>query len=483
MSLNSLPFFILLALTAILYYCLPNRGQKIVLLIGGYVFYMWLRPEFGALLLGSTLVSYFAARATGECWLGKHTLWTALGAAFQLGVLFVFKYLGFFAENLTAIFGAAQDTQFLTLALPIGISFFTFSITSYLFDVHAGKMQAEKSILDYAVFAAFFPTLLSGPIGRARDFLPQMKSRRGFSREGFKWGLLRFLWGMLQKMVAADTFAIAVNAAYSGEHTLSAGMWIFIVILYSLQLYFDFAGYSNMAIGAAKMLGITVMENFRSPFFSTSVRSFWKKWHISLTSWLREYIYFPLGGSRRGKWRTYYNVLVVYAVSGLWHGAAWTYIVWALLNGLAQVIESICEPAFKKLLKALHISEKNKLLLLCEGLFTFVVIAVIRIFFRAEDLHQARFVLDQLAGVFVCGFGAADLTTLGVDPRQLAAAGAVCAVCLGVDAFKAAGHNLSRIAASRVWCYILAAGVVFCVALLGVYGEGFDPQSFIYFKF
>ncbi|MBR4953123.1 MAG: MBOAT family protein, partial [Oscillospiraceae bacterium] len=368
MTLNSLQFFILITLTVIIYYCLPNRGQKAVLLIGGYVFYMWLRPVFGGLLLGSTVVSYFMARGCAQRWLGKRTLWIVLGAAFQLGILFVFKYFNFFMENVTALFGVARETPFLKLALPIGISFFTFSITSYLFDVHAEKTQAEKNFLDYAVFVAFFPTLLSGPIGRARDFLPQMKSRRDFSREGFKWGLLRFLWGMLQKVVVADTLAIMVNAAYSDEHVLSAGMWIFIVVIYSLQLYLDFAGYSNMAIGAAKMLGITVMENFRSPFFSTSVRAFWKKWHISFTSWLKEYIYFPLGGSRRGKWRTYYNILVVYVVSGLWHGAAWTYVVWAFLNGLMQVVESLCEPAYKKLLKILHISEKNKLLLVVEFL-------------------------------------------------------------------------------------------------------------------
>ena len=333
------------------------------------------------------------------------------------------------------------------------------------------------------MFVAFFPTLLSGPIGRARDFLPQMKSRRDFSREGFKWGLLRFLWGMLQKVVVADTLAIMVNAAYSGEHVLSAGMWIFIVVIYSLQLYLDFAGYSNMAIGAAKMLGITVMENFRSPFFSTSVRAFWKKWHISFTSWLKEYVYFPLGGSRRGKWRTYYNILVVYVVSGLWHGAAWTYVVWAFLNGLMQVVESLCEPAYKKLLKILHISEKNKLLLVVEFLFTFAVIALIRIFFRSEDLGQARFVVGQLAGVFVYGVGGLNPTALGVNLPQLAAAGALCAVCLGVDAAKALGRDLSVIARSRILYYILAAAIVVCVALLGVYGEGFDPQAFIYFQF
>lgn len=483
MTLNSLQFFILITLTVIVYYCLPNRGQKAVLLIGGYVFYMWLRPVFGGLLLGSTVISYFMARGCAQRWLGKRTLWIILGAVFQLGILFVFKYFNFFVENVTALFGVVRETPFLKLALPIGISFFTFSITSYLFDVHAEKTQAEKSFLDYAVFVAFFPTLLSGPIGRARDFLPQMKSRRNFSREGFKWGLLRFLWGMLQKVVVADTLAIMVNAAYSGEHVLSAGMWIFIVVIYSLQLYLDFAGYSNMAIGAAKMLGITVMENFRSPFFSTSVRAFWKKWHISFTSWLKEYIYFPLGGSRKGKWRTYYNILVVYVVSGLWHGAAWTYVVWAFLNGLMQVVESLCEPVYKKLLKILHISEKNKLLLVVEFLFTFAVIAIIRIFFRAEDLGQARFVVGQLAGVFIYGVGGLNPTALGVNLPQLAAAGALCAVCLGVDAAKALGKDVSVLAKSRVLYYILAAAIVVCVALLGIYGEGFDPQAFIYFQF
>lgn len=483
MTLNSLPFCILFILTALVYYRLPNRGQKIVLLIVGYVFYMWVRPAFGALLLASTVFSYLMARATSSRWLGKHTLWTVLGAAAQLGMLFVFKYTNFFLENITALFAIERETPFLELVLPIGISFFTFSISAYLFDVHSGKMQAEKNILDYAVFVAFFPTLLSGPIGRAREFLPQMKQRRAFSREGFKWGVMRFLWGMLQKMVVADTLAIAVNKAYSGEQVISAGMWIGIVIIYSLQLYFDFAGYSNMALGAAKALGVDVMDNFRAPFFSTSVRGFWKKWHISLTSWLKEYIYFPLGGSRKGKWRTYFNILVVYVVSGLWHGAAWTYVVWAFLNGLAQVIESICEPAWNKLLSALRINPKNKLLLFVEFLFTFAIIALIRIFFRSADLQQARFVLGQLAGVFVYGVGPLDISVLGIGKLQFLLAGGACAVCLAVDALKAAGRDLSAISRSRIWYYIAAAAIICCVALFGVYGEGFDPQSFIYFQF
>ena len=483
MTLNSLPFCLLFIITALVYYRLPNRGQKIILLIAGYVFYMWVRPAFGALLLGSTVFSYLMARATQARWLGKRTLWTALGAFAQLGMLFVFKYTNFFLENITALFSVQRDTPFLELVLPIGISFFTFSISAYLFDVHAGKTKAEESLLDYAVFVAFFPTLLSGPIGKARDFLPQMKQRRSFSGEGFKWGVMRFLWGMLQKMVVADTLAIMVNKAYSGEVVLSAGMWIGIVLIYSLQLYFDFAGYSNMAVGAAKALGITVMDNFRSPFFSTSVRGFWKKWHISLTSWLKEYVYFPLGGSRKGKWRTYFNILVVYVVSGLWHGAAWTYVVWAFLNGFAQVVESLCEPAWKKLLGALKLSEKNKALLFVEFAFTFAIIALIRIFFRSADLQQARFVLGQLAGVLVYGVGPLSLSVLGVGKLQFLMAGAACAVCLAVDGVKALGYDLSAIAKSRILYYVAAAAIIFCVALLGVYGEGFDPQSFIYFQF
>jgi len=483
MTLNSLPFFILLALTVIIYYCLPNAGQKVILLIGGYVFYMWLRPAFGALLLASTVFSYLMARATGAHWLGKRTLWTVLGAAAQIGMLFVFKYTNFLLENITAVFGMVQETPFLTVALPIGISFFTFAISAYLFDVHSGKIEAERNFLDYAVFVAFFPTLLSGPIGRAREFLPQMKNRRAFSREGFKWGLLRFLWGMLQKVVVADTFAIMVDTAYGGEKVLSAGMWIFVVIIYSLQIYFDFAGYSNMAIGAAKMLAITVPENFNAPIFAVSIRSFWKKWHISLTSWFREYIYFSLGGSRKGKMRAYFNILVVFFVSGLWHGAAWTFIVWGLLNGLLQIFELVIEPAWKALLRRLGISEKNKILLFVGWAITFGVVALLWVFFRAESIQQARFVFGQLAGVFVYGVGGLSSTALGIAPYGLVLTGLVCIICVVVDALKEMGCEFSKLASTRILYYLVAAVMVFAVALLGAYGEGFDAQSFIYFQF
>lgn len=471
MSFTSLPFYLFFAAVLLVFYFLPKTGQKVLLLAASYVFYLWAVPVFGLLLAGTTLVSYLLARLIARAQTaGKKRLFLALGCVLQFGLLFLFKYLGYVCDLL-------KIPQTLELLLPVGISFFTFAVTGYLFDVYRGKCAAEKNLLDYSVFVAFFPSLLAGPIGKAREFLPQLREKHRFDLAGVKTGVLRFLWGMLQKLLIADTIAICVNAAYAGSLPAASIRWAF--LLYPLQIYFDFAGYSNMAIGVAKAFGFRLTENFETPYLSLSVRSFWKKWHISLTDWFREYLYFPLGGSRKGKLRTWLNILIVFAVSGLWHGAATTYLAWGLLNGGLQVAETLLAPVTKRLDAKLENNPLRFVRAALRGVLTYLLIAVTWVFFRAGRVLQAFYILKQLVVNLFAPLHPLDLGVQGLQFTVLLAA-----VALGIlgDVFHRK-QPLQRLSQTTVPYYLAAAAIVFAVALFGVYGTGFDPQSFIYFQY
>lgn len=480
MTFQSGTFFAFFLILLVLYYCLPRLGQKLLLLVASYVFYMWQMPQFGGLLLASTVISYVLALGIDRAWLGRKKLWLTLGCLVQFGLLFFYKYFDFLAMPvLRRILG--EPGLELSILLPIGISFFTFAITGYLFDVYRGKVAVRKNFLDYAVFVAFFPSLLAGPIGKAREFFPQLADRHTFDLDRVKFGLLRFVFGMLEKMVVADTIAIAVNAAYAGAPT--AGQWCIVLLLYGLQIYFDFAGYSHMALGVAEAFGFSLTENFKAPYFSTSVRDFWKKWHISLTSWFREYLYFPLGGSKKGTLRRYFNILVVFTVSGLWHGAAMTYIIWGLLNGLLQVAECLIEPAQRRLEDKITGRGAQLVWNVCKCGVTYLLICVTWLFFRAESLAQVWQIVGQIAGVVHYGLGTLSLAPLGLTMSHLKVLAVAIAVCLGVDALAVRGVNLRRITGTVVPYYLVFAALVMAVALFGVYGTGFDPQQFVYFKY
>lgn len=480
MSFMSFAFYVFLALAVVCCYLLHGKAQNAALLIFSYIFYMWSAPQLGIILAISTLVSYLVALGIQSEWLDWRKLWLVLGCLFQFGMLFFFKYTAFLVAQLTRFFPQLGSFSMPDIIQPLGISFFTFSITGYLFDVYRQKIPAEKNLLCYAVFVSFFPALLSGPIGQARQFLPQLKQPPRFHGAFVKHGALRFVFGLLQKMVVADTIAIPINWAYGGNPT-SAGMWVVVILLYSLQIYYDFAGYSNMAIGAAQMLGFSLNENFTEPYLSTSVRSFWKKWHISLTSWLREYIYFPLGGSRRGTFRTYFNILVVFAVSGLWHGAGLTYLCWGLLNGLLQIIELIAVKLFHR--PAGTAPKRSVFRSAIGGVYTYLAISATWLLFRAPSLTQLRSILGQVAGIFRSGWGQQWLTDMGIGWLQLSVLAVMLTLCIVVDVLQTRTSPLQKLANTTIPYYLIMLILAICVATFGIYGAGFDPQEFIYFKY
>ena len=484
MSFTTFLFFGFLSLILLGWYLLPGRGQRLWLLAANYVFYMWSMPALGLLLLAVTGLSYGAARWMGapeSAARGKRRGILTAACLVLFGLLFVCKYLQMALDLLGRVIPGAAGLR-VGLLLPAGISFFTFAVTGYLFDVYRGKTAAEKNFLDYAVFVSFFPCILAGPIGQARSFLPQLKERRPFAASQLKGGLLRFAWGMVQKLVLADNIGTLVNAAYGGR-IVTPLTWIVLILLYSLQIYFDFAGYSNMAIGVAQAMGLRVPENFDAPYFSTSVTAFWKKWHMSLTGWFREYLYFPLGGSRKGTARTYFNILVVFAVSGLWHGAAVHYVVWGLLNGIFQVWERITAPLRKRLEARLQKPALRWPYLVLRWALTYCLISITWLCFRAESFSQLRFIIGQVLGLFRTGLGALNLKALGLqdgmDTLLLVGVGAAAAV----DALHARGKRLLRLSATVLPYYLVMAILLTAAALFGVYGKGFNPQDFVYFKY
>lgn len=482
MSYTSVGFPAFIVIFALLYFLLPGKYQRYTLLAGNYVFYMWWKPAFGILIFGGTLISYLAALAFEKELLGRKKLWITLGVCYNVGVLFIFKYLDFFCTAFTRALGLRYGHE-LTLLLPVGISFFTFSAAGYLFDVYRGKLAAEKSFINFSAFVSFFPTIMAGPIGYARNFLPQLNTPKQFDRARAKRGILRFAWGAVKKMVVADTIAVIVNTVYADAVNFSNGLILLAAAAYSMQIYFDFSAYSDMAIGTADFLGFSVMENFDAPYLVTSVKSFWKKWHISLTSWLREYIYFPLGGSRCGKWRTYFNVMVVFAVSGLWHGAAFSFVVWGILNGLYQVLGEITLPARKKLRAKLRIREDGRVLWLWRCAVTFALVTIAWVFFRAGSVTQGLYLVRRILSIVTDGFGGFSLGTLGLMKRQAIMLTIYTAVFVAADIFQAARKPLSALekADFTYWGVILALAL--SVVFFGVYGRGFNPQDFVYFKF
>ena len=348
------------------------------------------KPAFALILLGITLVTYWGGQVLQVHNEGataqnspkrKKLIW--LFALLSLLPLLVFKYYNFVNESIWQLLSSAglrYELQGLNWAIPVGISFFTFQAVGYLFDVYYQRIKAEKSIVDYALFVCFFPQIFSGPISKANELFPQIKTEKKFDYQQGVQGLKYLLWGMFLKLVLADRLGLYVDKVVADYEMYTGGTCVLSAIFYSLQIYGDFAGYSLMAVGVAKTLGFDLINNFNHPYFSTSITDFWRRWHISLSRWLKDYVYIPLGGSRCSKLRNYWNIFVTFLVSGIWHGANWTFIVWGLIHGLAQIIE-----------KALGLNNMKStgISRLLRIVATFVLVTLAWVFFRMPTLGDA----------------------------------------------------------------------------------------------
>jgi alginate O-acetyltransferase complex protein AlgI len=389
MSFVSLQFLVFFMVVTLAYYQLQNQRMRVSLLLAASCyFYMAFVPKYIVILGGMIVIDYFAglqiARSKG-IW---RRAWLILSLIANIGVLAFFKYFNFLLGNFQPLLHWAfptTDIPFLTMLLPIGLSFHTFQAMSYTIEVYRGKQPPEKDFLTYALYVMFYPQLVAGPIERPQNVLPQLHRFQAYDRNNIREGLARMLWGLFKKAVIADRLAVMVDYSYNHVSTLSSGSLLVAAIFYSFQIYCDFSGYCDIGIGAAKVMGIRLMENFDEPYLSGSISQFWTRWHISLSTWFRDYVYIPLGGNRKGEARRKLNVLIVFLLSGLWHGANWTFVIWGGLHGMLTAFL----PGKKQ--------DKNPYLR--TAFFTvinFGIVTLFWVFFRSPTYEGAKFYLGRI---------------------------------------------------------------------------------------
>ncbi len=502
MLFNSLSYLIFFPAVALVYFLIPwQKARNGLLLIASYYFYMCWDPRFIVLIVGCTVITYLDALFINQSKkedadgvpkeqrrTGRTKLYTTITIVFTLAVVAWFKYANFLTESTAALlglFGVKMELPKLNIALPVGISFFTFQSLGYVIDVYRGNTKAEKNFFRYALFVAFFPQLVAGPIERSGNLLQQFKEKHKFDSGETIRGLMLMVWGFFMKVVVADRVAIIVDQVYNYHGSYQGVVPILATVLFAVQIYCDFNGYTTIAIGSAQVMGFHLMKNFEEPYLATSVADFWRRWHISLTSWFRDYIYYPLGGSRCAKWKHYRNIMIVFLVSGLWHGAAWTYVIWGGMNGLMQIIGNIFKPAREKALDRLGVNRKSFGHRLAQILITFVLVDIAWVFFRAQDLHSA---IQILRSSFVWNpwqLVDGTLYTLGLEPADFTVMLLSIGILLGVDILHAKGVSIRENVLSWPlpvrWGLVYAA--LFWILLFGVYGPAFDAASFIYFQF
>lgn len=397
MTLNSFSFVVFMGLLclcmAAVKWFLSGKSyfaqvNTFILLIASYVFVAVIDLRYCVCIFLLTMVVYYSALQIEK----GNAVWLRTAVVLSVLQLAVFKYLNFFADSFTRLFGL-ENVVVIQLLIPIGVSFYTFSGISYLMDVHRGKMSANRCFAEVALYISFFPKLTSGPIVRAKSFFAQLDQKHSISWDNFAIGIQIFVFGLFKKMVLADHLSIFVDDVFSAPIAFTGATVFLATIAYSLQIYFDFSGYSDLAIGIAKMLGFDYERNFDIPYISRSVTEFWKRWHISLSSWLQEYLYYPLGGNRKGKYRTYLNLLLTMLIGGLWHGANWTFIIWGGLHGLALIVHK-AYIAFRKARG--HYKKDHLLGGMIATAITFLWVNFCWIFFRASGLHNAMGVIKGL---------------------------------------------------------------------------------------
>ena len=399
MLFNSIQFLFFFPVVMILYFIIPFKIRWILLLIASYYFYMCWKVDYIVLIIISTLIDYICSNQMAKLKFKKNRKkWLLISIFSNLGILFGFKYFNFFSENIQTLFNQYNifyDIPFFNVLLPVGISFYTFQTLSYSIDVYNGKTTAQKHLGVFAVYVSFFPQLVAGPIERSNHLLPQFFKEHKFSYNRVKSGLQKMLWGFFKKIVIADNLAILVDGVYNNLDSYTGITLIVATIFFTFQIYCDFSGYSDIAIGTARVMGFELRENFKRPYFSKSIQEFWQRWHITLSSWFKDYLYIPLGGNRVVKWKWYYNIIITFLLSGLWHGANWTFIIWGALHGL-YLIFAITLNYPKKYFSQKISRYSPKLDTTIDVVMTFLLVAFAWIFFRANNLDDAIYVIKNM---------------------------------------------------------------------------------------
>lgn len=379
MIYNSIPFAVFLPIIFILYWICPSKYRYLFLLAASFYFYMYMDPKYIFFLLGTVTVSYLLALALDSARdVFRKKLYLFIGILALIGVLALLKYSGFIIEI------AGLPSPAIQFMLPVGISFYTFQTLGYLIDIYRGKYPAERHFGYYCLFVSFFPQILSGPIGRGDVLLPQLKKERTFDIYQASYGMKLMAVGYFKKLVVAGLLAPTVDKIYDNPESYVGLVYIIATFMFALQIYCDFSGYTDIAIGCAKLFGMELSENFKTPYFSRSIKEFWSRWHISLSTWFRDYLYIPLGGNRVGKIRHCFNLMLTFLISGLWHGAGINYILWGGIHGFYQIIETISGKNKKG-----REGKRNPLLNLFSVFLTFMAVCLAWVFFRADSVSHA----------------------------------------------------------------------------------------------
>jgi len=474
----SVDFAIFLPLFFFLYWFVTNKSlrlQNFLTLAGSYVFYGWWDWRFLSLIIASTCVDYFCGIAINSSSNGRRKFFMLMSIAFNIGLLGVFKYCNFFIENLIALsehLGLNIDLNTLNIILPVGISFYTFQTLSYTIDIYNRKIQPTHDFIAFSAFVSFFPQLVAGPIERAANLLPQFMVARSFDYRQAVDGLRQILWGLFKKVVIADNCAIYVNLIFANPASYNGSSLALGTMLFAFQIYGDFSGYSDMAIGLSRLFGFNLMRNFAFPYFSRDIAEFWRRWHISLTTWFRDYIYIPLGGSRHGRLKSIRNTFIVFIISGLWHGANWTFITWGLLHAAffmplllsGRNRQNLDSPASGRILPGIR-----ELLRICS---TFMLTCLAWIFFRAESIGHATAYLKHMLSESL-------FTAPEIWPSEILLL-IFCLVAIEW-ASRTQQHALER--AFLKWPAPFRWAFYYLIMLAVFYYYGDNQQQFIYFQF
>lgn len=494
MLFNSLHFLFFFPTVVAIYFALPGRFRWMLLLAASYYFYMCWKAEYAILIVVSTLIDYFAvlgmARQTEQ---RKKRKFLALSLASNLGILFAFKYFNFFSDSVRGVLGQFNvfyDTPAFHVLLPVGISFYTFQTLSYTIDVYRGRLEPERHLGIFAVYVAFFPQLVAGPIERATHLLPQFRKTFRFDYERAASGLHLILWGLFKKVAIADRLSFYVDRIYNDPTAWTGLPVIVATYFFAIQIYCDFSGYSDIAVGTARIMGFDLMRNFERPYLATDVGTFWRRWHVSLSTWFRDYVYLPLGGNRVSKGRWYANLLIVFLVSGLWHGARWTFVIWGALHGAYLVAAVVTKSARAKLRRSVGLERVPRLARWLQVAITFHLVLFAWVFFRANTVSDAFVILSQatmnlgqhVQWVLALDRGAlADLLLHAVGIGWMDFAVLVGLVGLLVAAELVEELGPPRLAPRYAQFARLAWNDALLVLFL-LFGA-FDQQAFIYFQF
>lgn len=496
MLFNSYDFMIFFPVVVFVYFIIPKKLRCIWLLIASYYFYMSWNPRHAVLIAVSTIITYLGGllldkQRGSKSRMAKIIL--ALNFTVNLGILFFFKYFDFFWENLNTLFallGMDLIEKPFDVLLPVGISFYTFQALGYTVDVYRGKLKAERNLVRYALFVSFFPQLVAGPIERAKNLITQVDHAEDIkllNYERITGGIVLMIWGFFLKMVIADRCAILVDLVY-GEYWLYGSLELMLATLcFSLQLYCDFAGYSMIARGSAMVMGFNLMENFDTPYFARSTKEFWRRWHISLSTWFRDYVYIPLGGSHVKRGRKYFNTLLTFFASGFWHGASWNYCIWGLLHGAYQIMEDAVRPIIDKINKKIGTRTESFGYKLGEVIITFLLINLALIFFRTNSLYEALEFFGRLFtrwDFWVLFDGS--LYELGLDRSEAHVLLCALVILFLIDLIKYKKRQTldMYLRSETLWFrWAVMLGLIFYIFIFGIYGPEYDANQFIYFQF